>query len=499
MLKRIFFLLIVAIIPYVIHAMPDNAAEDYAAKNESKFIIKPYLQFATQTSIIILWETDETSSAVVQFCNELPFTNEYEKKETTAFHKVELTGLSPETNYFYRVVSITDNGTEIISQVYTFKTVVKDSSSFAFVIIGDTQNNIDIWGKIAKLCWQERPNFGIHVGDIVGTGSDKSQWVNEFFAPGNIFMSRYPIYSAIGNHEANHGNYYKYMANPNNSTYYTYTYGNAQFFVINSNFDVSTGSAQYQWIKEELAKSTAKWKIAYHHHPPYTSDNDDYGDTSEEQSDLGDQRLRPLTVLYEKYRVNVVFFGHIHDYERTWPIYEDKIDEARGVTYIQTGGAGGGLEDYAPTRSWFTAKVKRSHHYCLAVVNNDVMEFYAIDQNGVLFDRLDIKLQQTISVANTENTGAEIYSLEDVYPNPFNPSTNIKFSIPFDSQVVMTIYNALGQEVETLINENLNAGQHSVKWNASSSCSSGVYICRMSAAGKNGETFASSKKLILLR
>ncbi|HEX3074362.1 MAG TPA: metallophosphoesterase family protein, partial [Ignavibacteriales bacterium] len=365
MLKKIRLIYLSLLSAGLLSAAYANTADDYAAKNESKFIIKPYLQYATKTSIIVLWETDETSSAVVEYCRELPFTNEVEHKESGTFHKIKLTGLAPGTSYFYRVVSMTSNGTEIISRVYTFKTAVNDSSAFAFAVFGDTQNNIEIWGKIAKLGWQERPNFAIHVGDIVGTGSDKSQWVNEFFAPGNVFMSRFPIYSAIGNHEANHANYYKYMANPGSGTYYTFTYGNVQFFALNTNFDVSAGSAQCNWFESELAKSTAKWKIAYHHHPPYTSDNDDYGDTSEEESELGDQRLRPLVKLYEKYGINLVFFGHIHDYERTWPIYEDKIDEEKGVMYIQAGGAGGGLEDYAPTRSWFTAKLKRTHHYCL--------------------------------------------------------------------------------------------------------------------------------------
>jgi predicted phosphodiesterase len=365
-------------------------AQEYKSSNESKFVVKPYLQFATKTGITVLWETDEVSTSTVEYGEALPLKEKTSKKENNEFHKVELAGLKPETNYFYRVVSKTSGGEEIASDVYTFQTAINDSTPFSFAIFGDTQNNIEIWGKLARFGWQERPNFAIHVGDIVGHGNKKEEWVKEFLAPGNVFMSRFPIYTAIGNHEGNDANYYKYMANPDNHSYYTFTYGNAQFFVINTNFDVTKGSDQYNWLEWALAKSTAKWKIAYHHHPPYTSDNDDYGDTYKEKSELGDRDVKQLVPLYEKYNVDLVFFGHIHDYERTWPIRNNKIDEENGVIYIQTGGAGGGLEDYAPTRSWFTKKVKRDHHFCTVSIHDNSLEFNAIDQNAVLFDRMEL-------------------------------------------------------------------------------------------------------------
>jgi phosphodiesterase/alkaline phosphatase D-like protein len=57
--------------------------------------------------------------------------------------------------------------------------------------------------------------------------------------------------------------------------------------MIDSNRDLYEGSEQYNWLEWELSKSTAMWKIAMHHHPPYTSDSNDYGDTAKELSNLG--------------------------------------------------------------------------------------------------------------------------------------------------------------------------------------------------------------------
>ena len=68
------------------------------------------------------------------------------------------------------------------------------------------------------------------------------------------------------------------------------------------------------------------------------------------------------------------------------------------------------------------------------------------------------------------------------YPNPFNPSTLIKYNIGKDSHVNLTIYNALGQKVETLVNEFKPAGQYEIKFNASG-YSSGIYIARIESGG----------------
>ncbi|MBN2571712.1 MAG: T9SS type A sorting domain-containing protein [Ignavibacteriales bacterium] len=86
-----------------------------------------------------------------------------------------------------------------------------------------------------------------------------------------------------------------------------------------------------------------------------------------------------------------------------------------------------------------------------------------------------------------------VYSLEQNFPNPFNPSTSIKFSIPEAGFVTLKIYNLLGQEVATLVKEQMNAGTREVKFNASN-LASGIYIYRLEA-----NNFTSTKKMVLLK
>ena len=86
-----------------------------------------------------------------------------------------------------------------------------------------------------------------------------------------------------------------------------------------------------------------------------------------------------------------------------------------------------------------------------------------------------------------------VYELAQNYPNPFNPTTKIEYSIPVQAQVVLKIYNVVGQEVATLVNEVQKAGIHNVKFSASN-LSSGVYFYRLSAGD-----FTSVKKMVLLK
>ncbi len=118
--------------------------------------------------------------------------------------------------------------------------------------------------------------------------------------------------------------------------------------------------------------------------------------------------------------------------------------------------------------------------------------------NGASLRRSDVALP----VIDAGLPMPSLFVLENAYPNPFNPSTTIRFSIPFKSRVSLNVYNVLGQHIATLFNGEINAGIYNTVWNASNSVSqvaSGVYFYRIDAAGLNNEHFSSSKKLILTK
>ena len=92
----------------------------------------------------------------------------------------------------------------------------------------------------------------------------------------------------------------------------------------------------------------------------------------------------------------------------------------------------------------------------------------------------------------------EKFELSQNYPNPFNPTTQIEFAIPSKSHVNLVIYNALGQRVKDLVDEELDAGWKSVSWdgtdNSGSEVASGIYLYRIEA-----QDYAQSKKMILMK
>jgi predicted phosphodiesterase len=363
-----------------------------AAAGEPFFVISPYLQMPTRESITVMWQTSVPGTSMVEYGVTQPFDLLVDRAELATIHEVPLVQLKPNTKYFYRVTSKLTDGKVLRSNVLTFSTAVDADSAFSFAVIGDTQKNPVVTGRIAKLMWERRPNFVMHVGDVVDNGPDNKEWVQELFRPCADLFSRVAIFPAIGNHERNHKHYYDYFALPAPEYFYRYSYGNADFFVLDTNKSVKPDSEQYKWLDAELAKSKARWKFCYHHHPAYTSDDDDYGNSWQNANTRqGDLNARSLVPLYEKYKVDVVFNGHIHVYERTWPIRNGKVDRANGVVYVTSGGGGGRLENFAPTPAWFKRQLRVDYHFCLVNIHGDLLEFKAFDQEGRLFDTFEIE------------------------------------------------------------------------------------------------------------
>jgi hypothetical protein len=83
--------------------------------------------------------------------------------------------------------------------------------------------------------------------------------------------------------------------------------------------------------------------------------------------------------------------------------------------------------------------------------------------------------------------------LEQNYPNPFNPSTNIRFTIPEKEHVTLKVFDVLGREITTLVNEVKEAGTYNIKFNAQN-LPSGVYLYTL-AAGK----YTATKKMMLVK
>ena len=208
----------------------------------------------------------------------------------------------------------------------------------------------------------------ITVGDNIYGGQQRSDLQKKFEAPYKALIdARIPFYASLGNHDGSIQANYP-LFNMNGKRYYTFVKGPVQFFALDSNFPTRV---QLTWFEDELRKSTAPWKIAYQHHPLYSS-GIRHGPTEALQSNL-----EPLLTTFG---VQVVFAGHEHFYERLVPRY--------GVHHFITG-AGGQLRRNGIRRGSkdTAAGYDQDNSFMLVAIEGDTLTFEAVSRTGTVVDK----------------------------------------------------------------------------------------------------------------
>ena len=246
----------------------------------------------------------------------------------------------------------------------------REPNSVRFAIIGDTgtgtSSQYDVGTQLAKARQSFPFEFVIMLGDNI-YGSERPQdFVNKFEKPYQALLdAKVPFYAALGNHDDPTQRYYKPF-NMNGERYYAFTKGSARFFVLDSNY---MDQAQLKWLEEELSRASDRWKIAYFHHPLYSS-----GERHGSEVDLRMQ-VEPLFV---KHGVDVVFAGHEHFYERIKP--------QNGIYYFIEGGSAklrkGDIRKGPLTAAGFDTDFS----FMLAELGKDAMQFQVLSRSGKPID-----------------------------------------------------------------------------------------------------------------
>jgi hypothetical protein len=173
------------------------------------------------------------------------------------------------------------------------------------------------------------------------------------------------FYAALGNHDRDLEIHFKPF-NMNDVDHYSFDEGNARFAVLNSNHPAD--AAQLKWLDGVYTNAGDKWRIAYFHHPLYSS-----GQHASESRDV----IRPaLEGALVRNHVDVVFSGHEHLYERVAP--------QQGIRYFVSGGGGRNL--YSVHKSEFDQVAVSEHHFMVAEIAGDRLFFEAITPAQKLLD-----------------------------------------------------------------------------------------------------------------
>jgi 3',5'-cyclic AMP phosphodiesterase CpdA len=269
-------------------------------------------------------------------------------------------------------------------------TVPLKSGSVKFAVIGDTGTGDKHQLAVAKQLTATRAKFPfefvIMVGDNIYGGNTAKDFDRKFAIPYKPLLDAgVKFYAALGNHDDPSERFYKPF-NMNGERYYTFKPADGvRFFALDSTY---MDEKQLKWLDDQLALSGSEWKIAFFHHPPYSS-----GDTHGSDETLRTQ-LEPRFV---KAGVNVVLTGHEHFYERIKP--------QKGIAYFITGSSAK-LREGNITQTQLTAKGFDSGYTFMIVeiVGND-MYYQVITDTGKTVD--SGKVQRVGKVEPTPNRSAQ--------------------------------------------------------------------------------------------
>ncbi|NPV01618.1 MAG: hypothetical protein HPY53_09585 [Brevinematales bacterium] len=271
-------------------------------------------------------------------------------------------------------------GSELLINIQGQKTtnsfiLPKKGLPFTFLKVGDIHCNstAPIPALMAK---ETNIAFVMDTGDLVMDGLKGTDW-NTYYSLNGCYLKKFLYQPAMGNHEYE-SPFYNYITGK--PKWYSYTWENTYFICIDNNNNIETGSPQVKWLEGELKKAAKyKFKIVYMHIPAYSSKK--HGDDMMVQTHL--------VPLFDKYGVQLVFCGHEHGYEVSYPMKANKKSD-KGTIYVISAGGGQFLYDLEKQSEWSRVD-KKAFNYMRVTVYPDKIILNAIDDQGVIFDSFEVK------------------------------------------------------------------------------------------------------------
>ena len=360
----------------------------------------PYVQLGGTESILVVWQTIPVTEGAVEFGLTESLGTRITSGEFGTTHSLSLAGLQSNTYYYYRVL----DGDRPLSRIVRFHTNHESSDTdFSFLVVGDSGNGSAAMFAVANLINAAGASFGLHTGDVIYPHGEEQFYDSSFFWPYASFLATNVMYTSLGNHDTNTDNGAPYLNNfylPANNRhgterYYSFDYGYAHFVALDTNQPTAPGSAQHTWLEQDLAVSTKPWKFVFFHHPPYSAG---VLTIDGERVELADMLVRRnLVPLFELFGVDIVFSGHAHSYERTFPILQNQaVDQGQepdyvnpsGPIYVVTGGGGGGL--LGLNSSSFNVRAVAAHHMVEISLSDDELIGRAIGASGLVIDEFRV-------------------------------------------------------------------------------------------------------------
>ncbi len=305
----------------------------------------PYLQRAGSSQMTIKWRTQSNVDSVVVYGEQSgQLLNKAVVSGSRTRHEVKLSGLKPDTKYFYAFGS---EGRPLhgASADHFFRTSpsVGTKKSTRIWVIGDSgkpgDDQIDVFNQYTTYTGNRGTDLWLMLGDNAYSDGTDSEYEDGMFKPYSKMLRNTPLFPTLGNHDDclnrvssgsctdlpesldNVAPYYDIFTLPEDGesgglrsgteAYYSVDYGDIHLVSLNSQTH-SNSSAMQAWLEADLQQTTATWIVAFWHHPAYTNGSHN----SDNEGSLSNMRENFVGIL-ESYGVDLVFAGHSHQYERT--------------------------------------------------------------------------------------------------------------------------------------------------------------------------------------
>jgi hypothetical protein len=448
----------------------------------------PYLQLSTTNSIYIRWRTSIASDSKVYYGTVLG-TYPYSVTNSTSAteHTIQLTGLSTNSKYFYKIGSATVTLQGDSSNYFYTHPAVGSTGTVRIWAIGDygvgSSQQTTVRDAYKNYRGSTYTNVWLSMGDNAYDDGTDAEFTSNVFNYYKEAFKKWVLWPTTGNHDLHSaaastqtGPFFDIFTLPktaqaggvasNTEAYYSFNYANIHFIALEStdaSFRSSTG-AMATWLTNDLNANTQRWTIVYFHHPPYSKGSHD----SDVDAELVDMRTNILPIL-EAHKVDLVLSGHSHSYERSYLIkghtgiettftaamkvsgssgiypnsYLKSSPNFDGTVYAVCGTSGqiGTTSPGWPHNAMYTSTV--SKYGSLAIdVTGDRLDARFILTDGSTWDQFTIQ-KSGLRIAGSENIPDPELSL---FPNPASGEFTITFPAP-KSDTKVSVFDINGREV----------------------------------------------------
>jgi acid phosphatase type 7 len=361
----------------------------------------PYLQSVGPDTATVAFRLPSPCEASVRYGPRGQSTQEVSSPSALA-HAVALTGLSPGTTYQVAACG------QATPPRHFSTAPAPGSGRVRLTAVGDFGMGNEVQRAVAKAMLAREPQLFLGLGDVAyGRGTEKELQEN-LFVPMAELLTQVPLFAALGNHEYLTQQGQPYLDNlllprspSGGERYYRFTWGPVDFFALDSSCVIGMASpercspaTQAQWLEQELARSRAPWKVAFFHHPPWSS-----GAHGSEDA------VRLLFApLFERYGVDLVLTGHDHHYERTVPMRGEgpAPEGTQGVTYVVVGTGGAALRPFRGERpAWSAVRNDQAYGFLEMEVEADTLTARMLTPEGQVLDTFTLRRPAAAAPART--------------------------------------------------------------------------------------------------